>query len=121
MAETHEPQQPSRESAGEGVPSTGATDEDELRAARVANRFDIRRIIGALFILYGVVLTVTGIVGSEEVKNKAVGINVNLWTGLGMLVFGVLMVVWALARPVAPEPSETPGRGSGRIRRSTAT
>ena len=42
--------------------------------------------------------------GSEEVKNKAAGINVNLWTGLGMLVFGALMIYWALARPVAPEP-----------------
>jgi NADH:ubiquinone oxidoreductase subunit 6 (subunit J) len=121
MAETHEPQQPFRRATGEGVPSTGATDEDELRAARIANRFDIRRIIGALFVLYGVVLSVTGIVGSDEVKNKAVGINVDLWSGLGMLVFGVLMIVWALARPVAPEPSETRGRGSGRIRRSPAT
>ena len=105
MAETHEPQQPFRGATGEGVPSTGATDEDELRAARIANRFDIRRIIGGLFVLNGVVLTITGIVGSDEVKNKAVGINVDLWTGLGMLVFGVLMIVWALARPVAPSPA----------------
>jgi hypothetical protein len=76
---------------------------DEAAAARVANRFDIRRIIGGLFILYGVVLIVTGVVGSDEVKNKAAGINVNLWTGLGMLVVGILMIVWALTRPVAPE------------------
>jgi hypothetical protein len=103
MAEHQDPQQPVR-GGGEGVPST-ATDEDELAAARIANRFDIRRIIGGLFVLYGVVLIVTGIVGSDEVKNKAAGINVNLWTGLGMLVFGVLMIFWALSRPVAPEPS----------------
>jgi xanthine/uracil/vitamin C permease (AzgA family) len=68
-----------------------------------------------------VILTIVGIVGSDEVKNKAAGINVNLWTGLGMLVVGVLMIVWALARPVAPEPEATRGRGSGRIRRSPAT
>jgi hypothetical protein len=104
MAEHQDPQQPVRE-GGEGVPSTGATDEDELAAARIANRFDIRRIIGGLFVLYGIVLVVTGIVGSDEVKNKAAGINVNLWTGLGMLVFGVLMIFWALSRPVAPKPS----------------
>jgi hypothetical protein len=77
---------------------------DEAAARRVANRFDIRRIIGALFVLYGVVLVVTGAVGSDEVKNKAAGVNIDLWTGLGMLVVGVLMIVWALARPVAPEP-----------------
>jgi hypothetical protein len=113
-----EQQQPFR---GPVTPSTGATDEEELAAARIANRFDIRRIIGGLFLLYGVVLAVTGAVGSDEVKNKAAGINVDLWTGLGMLVVGALMIFWALARPVAPEPPKTRGRGSGRIRRSPAT
>src|SRR3954470_15576070 len=107
MGEHQDPQQPFRGVGGDGVPSTGATDEEELAAARIANRFDIRRIIGALFVLYGAVLIVTGIVGSDEVKNKAAGINIDLWTGLGMLAVGVLMIVWALARPVAPEPSET--------------
>jgi hypothetical protein len=121
MAEHQDPQMPFRGAGGEGIPSTGATDEEELAAARVANRFDIRRIIGGLFVLYGVVLIVTGIVGSDEVKNKAAGINVDLWTGLGMLVVGILMIFWALSRPVAPEPAETRGRGSGRIRRSPAT
>ena len=91
---------------GPTTPSTGATDEEEeLRAARFANRFDIRRIIGGVFILSGVTLTVVGIFGSEEVKNKAAGVNVNLWTGLAMLVVGGLMIVWALARPVAPKPA----------------
>ena len=81
------------------------------RAARIANRFDIRRIIGGLFVVYGVTLTIVGIVGSDEVKNKAAGINVNLWTGLAMLVVGGLMIFWALARPVAPpEPASPPHR-----------
>ena len=74
-----EQQQPFR---GPQTPSTGATDEEEIQAARIANRFDIRRIIGGLFLLYGVILAIVGIVGSDEVKNKAAGINVNLWTGL---------------------------------------
>jgi hypothetical protein len=113
-----EQQQPFR---GPQTPSTGATDEEEIQAARIANRFDIRRIIGGLFVLYGVILAIVGIVGSDEVKNKAAGVNVNLWTGLGMLVVGALMIVWALARPVAPEPESTRGEGSGRIRRAPAT
>jgi hypothetical protein len=79
-------------------------DLDDARAARLANRFDIRRIIGGLFVLYGVILVVTGAVGSEEVKNKAAGVNVNIWTGLGMLVVGLLMLAWALSRPVARVP-----------------
>jgi drug/metabolite transporter (DMT)-like permease len=97
------------------------TQEDEVEAARIANRFDIRRIIGGLFVVYGVILVLVGAFGSEEVKNKAAGINVNLWTGLGMLIVGALMIYWALARPVAPEPEATRGQGSGRIRRSSAT
>ncbi len=103
------------------LPSTGATDEEEIRAAKAANRFDIRRLIGGLFLLYGVILTVLGLAGSHEVKNKAAGINVDLWTGIGMLVFGALMVFWALSRPTMPEPPETRGQGSGRIRRAPAT
>jgi hypothetical protein len=100
---------------------TGATDEEELAAARTANRFDIRRLIGGVFLLYGLILVLLGIFASHAVKTKAAGININLWTGLGMLVFGALMVFWALARPVAPEPEETRGQGSGRIRRAPAT
>jgi hypothetical protein len=98
-----------------------ATEVNAVAAARIANRFDIRRIIGGVFVLYGVILVIVGAFGSDEVKNKAAGINVNLWTGLAMLVVGALMIFWALARPVAPEPEATRGRGSGRIRRSPET
>jgi len=94
-----------QQSPGPQTPSAGATYEDEVRAARIANRFDIRRIIGGVFLLYGVILAIVGIVGSDEVKNKAAGINVNLWTGLAMLIVGGLMIFWALARPVMPEPT----------------
>ncbi len=108
---------------GTGDPdgSSGVSDQEELEAARNANRFDIRRLIGGLFILYGVIMTILGIVGSHHIKTKAAGINIDLWTGLGMLVFGGLMLFWALARPVMPEPPETRGQGSGRIRRAPAT
>ena len=100
---------------------TGATDEEEVHAARAANRFDIRRLIGGLFLLYGLMLLVIGVIGSHHVKTKASGVNIDLWTGLGMIVFAGLMTFWALARPVMPEPPETRGEGSGRIRRAPAT
>jgi hypothetical protein len=117
--ETTDRPQPFRASTDQ--PSTGATDEEERVKARAANRFDIRRIIGGLFALYGIVLTVTGIVGSHEVKTKAAGINIDLWTGIGMLIFAAVMIAWALLRPTVPEPPETRGEGSGRIRRAPAT
>jgi hypothetical protein len=97
------------------------SDEEEAQAAKAANRFDIRRLIGALFALYGLILVVLGLVGSHTVKTKAAGINVDLWTGLGMLVFAALMLLWAFTRPVEPEPPETRGQGSGRLRRAPAT
>jgi hypothetical protein len=105
----------------EPMAPTGATEEDELEATRAANRFDIRRLIGGLFCLYALILIALGIFGSHHIKTKAAGVNVDLWTGLGMLVFGVLMIAWALWRPVRPEPEETRGQGSGRLRRAPAT
>ena len=112
---------PDPSSGTEPMQPTGESDFDEAKAARAANKFDIRRLIGGLFILYSLILIALGLFGSHEVKNKAAGINVDLWTGLGMLVFGALMIFWALSRPVAPEPSETRGEGSGRIQRAPAT
>jgi NADH:ubiquinone oxidoreductase subunit 6 (subunit J) len=97
------------------------SDEEEARAARLANRFDIRRLIGAVFLLYGLILTALGVFGSSHVKNKAAGLNIDLWAGIGMLVFAALMLAWALWRPVEPDPPEQRGRGSGRIRRAPAT
>lgn len=108
-------------SADEPLASTGRTDEEEAAAAKAANRFDIRRLIGGLFAVYGLLLTVIGIVGSHHVKTKAAGINVDLYTGIGMLVFAAIMITWALTKPTMPEPPETRGEGSGRIRRAPAT
>ena len=84
----------------------------EAEAVKLANRFDIRRLIGGVFVLYGLILLALGIFGTHAVKTKAAGININLWTGLGMLIFGGLMIFWALARPVEAEPSETAKAGS---------
>jgi uncharacterized membrane protein YgdD (TMEM256/DUF423 family) len=78
---------------------------DEAAATRAANLFDIRRIIGGVFALYGVVLVALGLFGAHHIKVKASGININLWTGLGMLVVASLMIAWALLRPVAAPAS----------------
>jgi len=118
---THPPEGPAQPFRGPVTPSTGETDLDEETAARAANRFDIRRIVGGLFALYGVVLIVTGIVGSHHVKTKAAGIDIDLWVGIAMLIFAAIMIAWALMRPVAPEPVERRGEGSGRLRRAPAT
>jgi hypothetical protein len=88
---------------------------DAHRAARAANLFDVRRLIGGLFLIYGVILVVVGLGDSQAEIDKAAGINVNLYAGLGMLAFGVLMVSWALLRPLSSEldESDEPGGGPG--------
>jgi drug/metabolite transporter (DMT)-like permease len=75
---------------------------------------DIRRIIGALLGVYGVILLIAGIVGSDADKNKAAGVNINLWVGLVLLVASALFFVWAFSRPLADEltEAERPDRDS---------
>lgn len=39
----------------------------------------------------------------------------------GLAFVAALMIAWALIRPTVPEPPETRGEGSGRLRRAPAT
>lgn len=65
--------------------------------------FDLRSVIGLLFVVYGLVLTILGIIGeTPEELAKAGGIALNLWTGLAMLVGGILFYVWAFMKPPLP-------------------
>jgi hypothetical protein len=105
-----EPDNPFGVPGTEGDSSDNEPEVDEVAVAKAANRFDIRRLIGALFMLYGLILIVLGVAGSHHIKTKAAGININLWTGLAMFVFGALMVFWALWRPTMPKP-ERPDEG----------
>ena len=77
----------------------------EAPSGRAAQLLDVRRIIGGLLFLYGIILTAAGIFGSEAEKNKAAGENVNLWTGLALLVVGGLFLVWSATRPFV-EPDD---------------
>lgn len=74
----------------------------ESKSASAARLFDIRRLIGSLFTIYGVIVMITGIVASDASLEKSQGININLWTGLGMLILGLLFLLWMKLRPLAP-------------------
>jgi hypothetical protein len=73
---------------------------------QAANLFDLRRIIGGLFVLYGALLTILGITESDAEIEKAAGVNINLWAGLGMLVVGALFLIWAFTRPLGEQLQE---------------
>jgi xanthine/uracil/vitamin C permease (AzgA family) len=77
--------------------------EAEDRTTKALNLFDLRRIIGGLFLVYGVILTIVGITDSQKEIDKAAGININLWTGIGMLVVGAIFIAWALSRPLGEQ------------------
>ena len=55
----------------------------DTHSAHKAGVFDIRNIIGALMAVYGVILTLAGLLGEHE-PEKTGGVNANLWTGLSM-------------------------------------
>ncbi|GAA3564851.1 hypothetical protein GCM10022197_20700 [Microlunatus spumicola] len=70
-----------------------------------AKLFDIRIMIGGLFVVYGLMLTIAGFFTSAAELAKAAGINMNLWLGIGMLILGVLFLVWAKVNPNRPDPN----------------
>ena len=72
---------------------------EQRRAETLAKLFDLRMFIGSLFVVFGVIVTVDGILAGPEEIAKAVGINLSLWTGLIMLVFGIVFVAWTLLSP----------------------
>lgn len=77
--------------------------EEESEAARIspsaARLFDVRRVIGGLFTVYGVIVTVVGIADKGSALTKAHGVRINLWVGLAMLVLGLLFLTWQWLRP----------------------
>jgi hypothetical protein len=79
----------------------------EDRAERAANLFDLRRIIGGVFVAWGVLLTVLGLFDSDAEIDKAAGVNINLYAGIGMLAFGLLFLLWAFTRPLGRELRES--------------
>lgn len=78
----------------------------ETTQKKKAGAFDIRVMIAALIGIYGLVLTILGIIAEPHEVAKAAGININLWGGIAMLVFAAAFVLWARLRPIVV-PVET--------------
>jgi hypothetical protein len=55
---------------------------------------DIRLPIGGMFAVVGLLLVVYGVLtgGDAAMYERAGGVNVNLWWGLAMLAFGLVML-----------------------------
>jgi hypothetical protein len=55
---------------------------------------DIRIPIGSMFVIVGAILLVFGLVtfNSESLYKASLGININLWSGVASLIFGLAML-----------------------------
>lgn len=56
---------------------------------------DIRKPIGLLLLLIGVQLTIYGTLSSPEEYRRALGLNVDLYWGMALIVFGSLFLISA--------------------------
>ncbi|MFF4281201.1 hypothetical protein ACFY0Z_20745 [Streptomyces kronopolitis] len=81
-------------------------EELERESATAARLFDVRRIIGGLFVVYGAIVTIAGLTASDADLRKAQDININLWTGVGMLALGLFFLIWLKLRPAVPPTAD---------------
>jgi hypothetical protein len=57
---------------------------------------DLRLPIGLMFTIVGTLLTVFGFTSDDAIYARSLGINVNLWWGLVLLAFGLVMLALAM-------------------------
>ena len=62
-------------------------------------KLDLRLPIGLMFSIIGALLAVFGLMSDAEIYQRSLGINVNLWWGLVLLGFGLVML-WLVRRRV---------------------
>ena len=63
---------------------------------------DIRTPIGLLFLSLGGLLVIYGFFSDPGIYVRSLDININLWWGLALLVFGGIMTYFGVARPSSP-------------------
>jgi hypothetical protein len=67
---------------------------------RESRLLDLRFVIALMFLIFGVLVTLAGVFADQESIDKAAGINISLWTGLGMLVLSGVFFLWLAKAPV---------------------
>ena len=57
---------------------------------------DIRWPIGIIFTIYGTALILYGVLADPKIFESSLGVNIDVWWGAAMLVFGLFMTGLAL-------------------------
>jgi hypothetical protein len=65
---------------------------------------DLRLPIGLMFSIFGVILAAFGLFSDASLYARSLGINVNLWWGVVLLLFGAVMLGFALRARGTPAP-----------------
>ena len=79
------------------------TEEEKEEMVRSTHHGDLRRILGMIFVVYGVVVFIVGLVDPAADVAKTSGLPINLWTGGCMFVVGIAFFVWDHFNPVPAE------------------
>lgn len=80
---------------------------------------DLRIPMGLMFTITGLILTVFGFVtrNNAELYAKSLGVNANLWWGLVLLVFGLMMFLTGKRSQKRMEKNPPPPAEEGLMRR----
>ncbi|KAB1949895.1 hypothetical protein [Brevibacterium linens] len=82
---------------------------------KTAGAFDVRNFIGALLAIFGIILTIAGIVGfTPDEAERTGGVDANLWTGIGLVIAAAVFLIWARLRPlrIVETPDESTDTGT---------
>ena len=84
---------------------------DLEKVSAAARPFDVRRVIGGLFVVYGVIVTLLGVFDNKAEIAKAQGLRINLVMGLSMLALGGFFLLWLRLSPTeVPRTRDADGR-----------
>jgi hypothetical protein len=85
---------------------------------------DVRLPIGSMFTIVGILLVIYGLTSNPAIYKRSLGVNINLWWGLVLVVFGIVML-WPRSRPneaagAEPRSRAADGGRPGGSRRAAA-
>ena len=81
---------------------------EERRRSAAARLFDVRRVIGGLFVVYGLIVGLVGVFDGSAALDKAQGVRINLWAGIAMFAVGLLFLLWQWLRPAEAPADRAP-------------
>jgi len=80
---------------------------EDAAPSAAATLFDLRTVIAMLFGVYGIILTIIGIVDhNPQQLAKSAGIALNLWSGIVMIVLSAIFIAWVRLRPPVTGPAK---------------